>query len=378
MSNSRPTVNSFCPQADICSVCHWIEHDRAWQITEKSKRLEITLKKLRQKQNFEFIDLGPGYLRTRLDLTLSPNGNLGFYKKNTQEIFSLGHCPQLTPELLEFLGEFQKNFLPKIQQKGSLRLRTYNQKPDQIQKGVWFDFSHIDIKFLLEQKDLLMKLSKIAFVEIGQRRKALFFSDTENRFKLAEPQMHPWAQSHTSSKTIPLYGQVASFTQTGPSAEKHMGTFVSHWVSQIRPKKLHEFGPGLGTLSFAAAEHSQQWIGYENDPYSIQSLLYTIENNPEYKNKMTLLKGDFQNNRQAISTKPKDILLLNPPRSGAGNFLTSLEELPDYLIYISCFLDSFEGDFLSIHHKYNLIDCKILDQFPQSKHFEILSVWQKS
>ena len=95
--------------------------------------------------------------------------------------------------------------------------------------------------------------------------------------------------------------------------------------------------------------------------------------------KVEILEGNFQN-IQDFNFGNAELLILNPPRSGLGKFLSPLQHeknRPQEVFLMSCFLESWQKDasFLKAH-SYNLDRVVIFDQFPQTQHFEILSFWK--
>jgi 23S rRNA (uracil1939-C5)-methyltransferase len=101
---------------------------------------------------------------------------------------------------------------------------------------------------------------------------------------------------------------------------------------------------------------------------------------PKQKLKFHIHSGDFQNKKNLNAVKKAAIALVNPPRSGLKDFLHSLTEdiQPSSLIYISCFPESFAEDSQKLSEKgYHLEEIKILDQFPQTHHYEIMALFQK-
>jgi 23S rRNA (uracil1939-C5)-methyltransferase len=89
--------------------------------------------------------------------------------------------------------------------------------------------------------------------------------------------------------------------------------------------------------------------------------------------------GDFQG-KEKIQFEMFDTLLVNPPRSGLKDFLQPLFETankPKHFIYMSCYPESFKLDAQKlVQAGYALKQAHLVDQFPQTKHFEILSFWQ--
>ena len=78
--------------------------------------------------------------------------------------------------------------------------------------------------------------------------------------------------------------------------------------------------------------------------------------------------------------QPWDRLLLDPPRSGAGEVLSALGEcLPRRIVYVSCNPESLARDAdLLVHHRgYDLSHAGIIDMFPHTAHCEAMAVFER-
>src|SRR5207248_3100271 len=140
---------------------------------------------------------------------------LGLYGMGSREVVDLQECPMMTEPLENWFKEFHKR-APPIK-KGSVRLRVSPQG----ERGVWLDFANQDVKKLFDEKTYLQWLSENAFVEIGQRRKALVWRDGQP--KLVDPVLKPWFETYDANlQAIPLYGPVGGFSQTGFAANREL------------------------------------------------------------------------------------------------------------------------------------------------------------
>lgn len=367
---------SQCSHQDVCSGCPWIELSEAEQRSRKIQTLSETLLR-----NELPIPASIGYqlpaglgLRDRVDLTYS-KGNYGFYQKESREIFPVQECPQMSTDLFEFYQQVSKISIPI--EKGSLRLRV--SATDSKLRGIWLDFANEDIKHLFEEKKTLQQLMALGFVEIGQRRKSLRWDSTEERFRLDDPIYRPWLRSWQGSQSFALYSLIGSFSQTGDLANQALVKTIEGFLKSTTAKNWVEFGCGSGNLTIPMASDQRNVIGVEYDEGALQGLQQTLEANPSLKNRISLKAGDFQK-KEKVSFLDVDGILVNPPRSGLGDFLTPLENAnskPRDFIYMSCFLDSFAKDAVQMKSLgYLLKELIIVDQFPQTSHFEILSRWQ--
>jgi 23S rRNA (uracil1939-C5)-methyltransferase len=370
----------YCPYKEQCSGCQLLGLPYLAQKELKIQRLKGLLQEhsLSFSQNIDFVSAGPAHLRDRLDFTLQ-NGHLGLFHKAERQIVDLDLCAQLSPQLQEWLTEFRQIQWPFA--KGSFRLR----RGPQGQKGVWIDLANIDIKTLLDEKTILEELLKVSEVEIGQRRKSPLWS--EDRFKLDEPILRPWFQTWMGDEPVDLFCHIASFTQPSLTANRKIVQIVDTWVKELKNARVIEFGSGIGNLTLPALHHAESLLACEIDALSLEGLEKTLQHLPakldHKKSKLRILRGDFQRKlREDFSEF--DLILCNPPRSGLQNFLDPLSELtksdrPEYLIYMSCFPESMLADLFKLKgFGYDIQDFKIVDQFPQTDHFEVLGLLKLS
>lgn len=354
--------------------------DYAKQTNEKRDTLKQHLNFLSLPE-IEFISVGDSSLRDRADMVVFENG-YGLYQKEARELFSVEECPQLSSELFAFYQELAKEkiLIKNPKAKGSIRLRI---SPNG-QKGLWLDFSNEDIQFLFEEKKTLHRLLSIAYIEVGQKRKKLEWDPTENRFRLKDPEFHTWTRTWSDNQEIPLYSVVGGFSQSSDHSNKAIIQKISQLIEKCQKGSWLEFGCGNGNLTFPLAAHADQVTALEYEGLAVDGLQITLDKNPKFKTKISLKTGNFHQALPELFSGAIAGILVNPPRSGLKDFLKPLQALakdkrPRDFLYMSCFLESFSEDARKLLALgYELKDISILDQFPQSPHFEILSRWQMS
>ncbi len=307
-------------------------------------------------------------LRSRLDFVLI-NGKLGLYQKNSKDIVDIETCLQLEPALQAFYQDFRSISWPI--QKGSIRLRVGLSG----KRGAWLDFSNEDIKKLLESEESLLRLQEIAFVEIGQKHKALIRKST-GPLGLGDPEFHSWFETWMGDKNIPLYSTVASFTQPSHVANRVITQTISSWFGEIKPDHVLEFGAGIGNLTFPALTAKNTHVtATDLEEKALSGLDISLERSG-LKSRVTIQRGDFRIKKPDI--QKIDVLLLNPARNGVGKFLEQLLPMkPEHIIYMSCFPTSFFLDTLALN-EYTPVKVQLMDQFPNTKHVEILSHWKRT
>lgn len=399
----RPSLTSAdskdCAFAKTCGGCdNWTEpYDL--QLSKKLQRLTEICKGLQNESlpQIQVLSVGDRNLRDRMELSFdSVSKTWGFYEKTDhRHIQSVSDCLMISPELRLFFQDFKKftseNPFPFT--KANLRLRVFywlselqNSKP--IRRGIWMDLPNVTIKDLLANKTYLNELLKICdTVELGQKRK-IISQLTDGSFKLTQPEARPWFSTWIEAKEIQLHTSVGAFTQPSLKANRLLIQTLEDWMQGLDIKSAIEFGSGCGNLSFPISNQVKQLLCLEIDEVSIQGMkktLMTLQNNEVAKDKIDILQGDFQKNssrcfsRDSESSKNEfDFIAVNPPRSGLKDFTAEILKLrPKFLFYMSCYPESFEADcqhFTSAGYKFK--NLALLDQFPHTKHFEVLSLFQ--
>lgn len=378
--HSDPTSSILsCPYEVECSGCEYLGRSYEGQLKLKSDQLRAHFQDAQIPYLGEIAlhSAGSRGLRDRLDFSWI-EGKLGLYQKQSHDLVDIETCLQLSPDLQQALTEIRKVKWPI--RKGSLRVRVGPHG----QKGLWLDFSNIDIKHLLEEKSILENLSRQFTIEIGQRRKSLFWNGQE--FKLRDPQPHVWFQTWMGEQVVDLYCHVASFTQPSLKANKIICDIIGEWIDLIEQPTVIEFGSGIGNLTLPALAKAKHVTACEIDQLALDGLQRTLENLPESLNKLkeriTIHRGDFQKKLKQDFAQ-YDLVLANPPRSGLKDFLLPLQELqpdqrPRFFIYMSCFPESLVADSVKLQScGYHIRQLRIVDQFPQTAHYEVLSLFER-
>lgn len=370
-----------CKYKDKCSGCQYLDLTLEEQHQRKVAELSDLLRRAQIpfKSTIDLVSPAAAWLRDRVDLVWD-QGSLGLYEKNTghsgKQVLDMDRCQQLSPALQDWLSEVRKVQWPI--KKGSLRLRVGPRG----QRGIWLDFANVDVKSLLEEKNLLLRLQEQAVVEIGQRHKVLTLVD--GALKLKDPVPQVWFQSFIGTAAVDLFCSIGTFTQPGVKANAALTRVIEGWLGAIGAKHILEFGSGIGNLSFPALGSDRRLTACEIDREALvgfEKSLESLSQQPGFsdlRSRVKIQQGDFQN-RNPQSFNDYDTVLVNPPRSGLKDFLAPLIEetrKPLNFLYMSCFPESFIADGVKLLGAgYELQKLTIVDQFPQTTHYEVLSLW---
>jgi 23S rRNA (uracil1939-C5)-methyltransferase len=130
---------------------------------------------------------------------------------------------------------------------------------------------------------------------------------------------------------------------------------------------------GVGTFSLALARNAGQVFGVEINPAAVEAARENARLN-EIEN-VEFLAGDARTGLVAIASKGghPDVLVLDPPRSGAGRRVVRVIAMagPRRVVYVSCNPTTLASDLkLLVPMGYTVRAVQPIDLFPQTYHVE--------
>ena len=363
-----------CELATTCPGCSLWGVSYSDQLAEKTKRLEQLFQSYLAPNMIDSHSAGEYGLRERFDFIIKEN-KIGLIDKE-RNFIPISKCLQLTPKLQEPFDLLTKTqFNIRI---GTIRLRVSSR--GQVNKyGLWLDFANNDIKNLLVEKTVLQKLSKDFFIEVGQKKKCLDeVSFNKEQIKLADPKMQHWFHTYNYRTNTPLdlNCAVSSFTQPSATTAKLMTDIIAGWMSD-KTQSVWEFGCGIGQYTFPLLSLGHKVSVFENDELALDSIKRTARENTLEEN-LIINAGDFQR-PQTITQASPDTVLVNPPKSGLKSFTQNvIKANPKKIIYVSCYPESLRADSeIFLQHNYRITNAHIVDQFPQTNHFEVVMLFER-
>jgi 23S rRNA (uracil1939-C5)-methyltransferase len=341
------------PTEAACQGCQLWGTPYELQLEHKKDELK---KKLNTTITINVKTAGSEGLRTRFDFTVEDQ-KLGLYASNSA-IVNIKQCRLLHPKLQEAYTNLQQYRWPI--KKGSLRLRL---SPDETW-GLWLDLANTDVRDLLQERHFLTRLAEAYTIEIGQKGKRLHIpAQSDSPLKLVDPVYAAWHITDGEKLT----GSIRHFTQPSWITSELLNETVLSWLP-TSPSTLIEFGCGLGQFTVPMLKRGHKVIGFETEKSTLAALL---ENTKKWS-------ADFDLNPQVLPIF-SSYALVNPPRSGLTEaFIEQLHRrTAEKIIYISCFADTLARDLQKLSSNYALEDLTLVDQFPQSEHFESCALLQR-
>jgi 23S rRNA (uracil1939-C5)-methyltransferase len=93
------------------------------------------------------------------------------------------------------------------------------------------------------------------------------------------------------------------------------------------------------------------------------------------------LSADLSKNGWSFLGEPWDVVVLDPPRSGAAALVDDWKRMaPRRIVYISCHPASLARDARDLveTHGYKLSSARIFDMFPNTHHVEVMAVFDRA
>lgn len=363
----------ICQYAEACTGCSLWSLDYPSQLKIKTARLRELAQSLNFEGEINCYDLGPIRVRDRGDLQWRKGQGWGFVHAENGLVTPISQCLLFSESLNELYHWWARQSLEA--EKASVRLRV---SPDG-RWGVWLDMANIDIKGLLSNGAILELWSQEAHIEIGQRHKVL--KKVNSQWKLGASELYPWFQtSDLHGNKYHLFGSVASFSQVGFRINEILVHRVLAAVGDLAPESVIELGCGNGNFTLPLASHNFRVTALEQSEEAVLGLRKALEVYPAMAANVDVRIGNFRTFNWGPWIDKKSLLLLDPPRSGVGdNLLRQLSQVDvPFVVYVACGVEAWVQDAARLRElKYDLISLEWVDQFPNTLHFELISIWKK-
>lgn len=330
---SKHRIKAKCKYAGICGGCvfNHIEYNKQLEI--KKSIVLNSIRNIEYKNKINIIKSPNEHYRLRVNM-IAQNGNIGFYKFNTNEFVNIDECIILKEKLFCKI----KNFVNHSNITGNIyAIESNNDKTlsfaDIIKQNKNIDTSYFDgITIKQKKKTKIYGIDKTNyntyFGEVPLSHKSFFQS---NHYLLDEFQK---------------------------SAVKYFNEY---------DKNIVELYAGSGFFSVAIKEKLKSLnIDYKLISSEISSDAVNIAKD--------IIKEDASETLKKINYNV-DSLFIDPPREGLDKKVIEniIRIKPKKIIYISCNPMTFSRDINLLKEYYQLIDLNIIDMFPDTYHIELIS-----
>lgn len=289
---------------------------------------------------------------------------IGFYRRNSHHVVAIDTCPILADRLNQALA-FLRQHLPSapaarqisqidVQVGADGRLRAMlifqGEAPDRL------------LSFLAP----LFAAEKIALaIQYGHKKALQVAADEDDLFiSVAEP-------------PLALRYRAGGFVQVNQAQNRQLVAQVLRDAGDLRGRRVLDLYCGIGNFSLPLARWAGQVVGVEEYGPAIAD---AQRNATQARlDNCSFHARDAVGAATALWGDGFDLVLLDPPRSGAAEVVAELVRLcPPRIIYVSCDPATLARDLkVLIEGGYRLVATRVVDMFPQTFHIESISLLER-
>jgi 23S rRNA (uracil1939-C5)-methyltransferase len=371
LSPSPARIEPLCPLYGECGGCDLQHGSYAEQLDIKKGIVAESLQ--RAKVPIEHVQdtvASPaqwGY-RYRLRLKINSSGQVGFFKKRSNECIPVTSCPVATPGICSALAELSETEalqpLARVYQEFELRESPADGKITLVLRGE---------KQETPPTEVLQALAKIRSInQVGWI--------SRKGFQYLSPQADPLTQHvQFGERSCTLFWSGGCFSQVNPGQNEQLITLVCEAAGDLHGKTVLDLYCGMGNFSVPLGLCGATVTGIEGNKESIH---WAEKNAQQAGISARFFVADVRATvKQLVEQGEKvDCILLDPPRSGVGKNITLLPRLePEKILYVSCDPATLARDLnLLCSHGYNITRVIPVDMFPQTSHVESVVLLERS
>jgi 23S rRNA (uracil1939-C5)-methyltransferase len=364
-----------CPWFASCGGCHLQHGVYAYQVELKREMLLESLRRagIRDLPKVSLLAGEPlGYRnRIRLQVQTQPEFSLGYRQAKSHRMTAIDGCPIAAPLLQQCIA-----VLRSLGSRGSVPLGA----------------QEIQVFTNHDQSELLMT------IWTGPRARSRQGIDTEFFTKLQReiPQLvgaqviaSEAGKKHAARSQLQWGRQDMSYRVAGRDYTVGAGSFfqvnrslLDEFVAAVTGDESGEVAwdlfAGVGLFSRKLAERFQHVIAVESSAAACKDLRRNLRDSRAQYVQATAL--NFLQQAVAGRQAAPDLILLDPPRAGAGVDACQLLAAsgPQRIIYVSCDPATLGRDLAAlIQSGYRLLRLQLVDMFPQTHHMEAIATLER-
>lgn len=366
---SADRVEPRCGYYQNCGGCELQHLSADAQLVWKEQQLRSTL----ERASIEFEHWLPalsaeswGYRRrSRLAVEYQRNGRIsvGFREKNSRKLVGIDRCEvlderlnPLLPELEQIAAKLKNYGLTQIELTAAdhqLALCFYVRKP-------------IDASLLAELSLSAQKPEQQQPVQLWQRLPG-------------EPAM-PLAGGYRPLTTVltentDIAFKPGQFVQVNDAMNRAMIEQALALASPDSSSRVLDLFCGAGNFSLAFAQHCQHLIGVEGSAELCRQASENAQSAGNENLEFRVVDLDKPEQFKLMAAGQVDLVILDPPRSGAASLVPWLTRLSaEKILYVSCHPATMVRDIQGLATHYRLQSVGVMDMFPHTAHIEAMAM----
>lgn len=314
-----------------------------------------------------------GY-RQRIRLHVDKLGHLGYHHFHSHEVVPIERCLLAVPKINEVLSE-------------CLRQDQFNDLLRRPITGVEFQHSELDdqVALLLHMKSKLrtadIRIAEQLVKEIEGINAIIFFpkgfqANTVFGEKKSSSQAIQlgFKQPIHDNEHLKMHFEAGGFCQVNQDQNSVLISLLMDWANLSHDDRVLDLFCGMGNFTLPLAKIAGEVVGVDLKRSSIRSAKKNAEEN-NISNCIFKQQSAGDAMAECVTAKEQfDLILLDPPRQGCAEVISSLAETgATQIIYISCDPATLSRDLLLMkEQRYEIEKMQMIDMFPQTHHMETI------
>lgn len=317
-----------CPNYATAGCCHWqhIRYSRQLEIKESILREALQrIARLQWSAPIEIVSGPDSNYRLRASFHVNHQNRVGFVEERSHTVVPILECNALSPDLNAFIPVANDT----LQQPKMARVR---------------EVHAISGPPVLAAFDKELVPNQLARLQVQQW----------------QYELHPLA--FFQSNRFLLAAFLESVLKHASGANRILDLFC-----------------GSGFFSIPLGESGAQVLGVENSKLAVKQANTNARLNRA--GSVEFFEGNVEGTLRTSPEVKPDLVVLNPPRSGAGrNVAKQIAGLKaERLIYVSCNPSLFASESVVLmSHGYSLQSLALIDQFPNTYHIETVALFSRN
>ena len=346
-------IENKCMYFGVCGGCQIQGVNEAEYCTQKMNHLVEILDGIKYEKLEPMITFESG-IRRKATFKIDYGCNIGFFKYRSNDVVPIQKCPLLLPEINALILPLRKLFKTFVKRSdGSIVVA-------KVDNGLTLHFESINIMLLDKQK----------IKEFAEKYNILrITSGAEELYKKEEPIVI------FNSVKIPYPPK--TFLQPAKETEQKIVDTVLSYLGKKHFARAGDVFCGLGLFSFYLKDIVDEILAVDCDDDAIKQLKRIAHS---YHFNIDAKQADlFSKPLKVERLNELDLIVLDPPRDGAKHQCMEIAKSSvGTVVYVSCNPLAFKTDAkILTDGGYKLKKITPVDQFPNTKHLELVCLFER-
>jgi 23S rRNA (uracil1939-C5)-methyltransferase len=357
LAPSKFRISPSCKYFKKCGGCEWMDVSYSQQLEFKK---EIFVEQMRRFAKHEIeepliFSTREKHYRNKAEFVVR-NSKLGFFQRKSHTFVEIEECEILSKKINEVKKRIE-NVL-KVHTRFSSKIDHVILRESDGQTMVVFTSTTDVTPPFIEGVDNVVTL----------KRKGHSHVVISGREKVHQGKNTLIAKINNVKYEVPA----KSFFQINDEGARILANFVKDYAGQ--GKNALDLYCGIGFFALQLHDKFEKILGVESSPVSV-----TFAKRNAKINKFSNVEFDVKKAEELNSLERFDVVIVDPPRSGLVNAIERIATLArKRIVYVSCDSSTFARDAKFLEEKgFSLKDVKLIDMFPQTHHFEIVSLFER-